>query len=120
MSGSEPLEVVDSMGHGDYLKVVVRDSRDGNHFKVDFLSNLQGEYKHDGGGGYKPWREDIFEAAKTVAGRYVVDTLGYKLVPRDEWTHVKVTTAKRIIERSDEFEVRPVETKSDREGDDGE
>lgn len=103
------------MGHEDYLKVVVRDSRDGNHYKVDFLSNLQGEYKHNGGGGYKPRREDIFEAAKKVAGRYVTDTLRYKLVPKDEWTRVKVTTAKRIIEQSDEFEVRSVEPATDRD-----
>lgn len=111
--GTDHLKVVDSMGHGDYLKVVVRDSRDGNDYQVDFLSNLQGEYKHAGGGGYKPWREDVFERAREVAGQYVTDSLGYKLVPKGEWTRVKVTTAKRIIEQSDEYEVRSVDTESD-------
>jgi len=105
------------MGHGDRLVIVVRDSRDGNHYKVDFLANLQGEYKHDGGGGgFKPNRRHVFEAAKSVAAQYVTDELDYDLKPKSEWTWVKVSTAKRVIEQSDEYEIRSVDTATEHKG----
>jgi len=110
MKHTDHLEVVDSMGHGDYLKVLVRDTRDGNHYQVDFLANLQGQYKYDGGGGYKPSRHELFSAAKSVAGQYVTDQLGYEVIPKVEWNRVPISTAVGIVEESDEYEVRLVES----------
>lgn len=109
------LSVVDSTGYGRFLKVIVRDDRDGKTFHVDFKRNLHGGYRHDGGGGYKS--EERWEAAKDVAAAYVEAELNRTVVPKDRWTVVKPLVAKRVLEQHPDYEVREVtgDTKNNEE-----
>lgn len=102
------LSAVDSFGSGRELFVVVRDSRTGSEWRIDFKANMMGQYRHDGGRGGA--NEEAFEKSKQVAKEYVEDELGKTVIPRDEWFLVKPTTAVRVLEDSDEYRVERVDS----------
>ena len=109
------LSVVDSAGDGERLRVYVRDSRDGSVFHVTFRANIMGEYKFDGSGGFDPDRREVIDAGRELAERYIRTTLMYPVKSKEEWTLVKPSTAKRILEDSDKYVVKRADEVADDE-----
>lgn len=112
--GADQIEVVDTMGIDDKLYVVVRDGRDGKHYRIEFRKNLVGQYKHDGGGGFRD--RSRFSAAKDVAREYVETELGREVIPKNEWYRVKPETAAKIIRDSDEWTLQEISSNDERNG----